>query len=190
VNAIRNTYRDWLRGETREAAASMQDIPTGDSTQAHVEAQEAAEKLIRALPSEYKKVALMQARGLTRAEMEEKGFTRRTIDESRARIKQLRKLLPDTHEFKRVLRTPMLPASDDTEESQPQIDKDIAQLEAMPKHGKDCPPCWLCKWFEGYMPVGRVSVRMQIQEPEVRDAIANTEARKVEIAEGVRNGLL
>jgi hypothetical protein len=60
----------------------------------------------------------------------------------------------------------------------------------MPKHGKDCIPCWLCKWYEGYMPAERKSVRMEIKEPEVHDAIAATEAEKVRIAQEVRDGNL
>jgi hypothetical protein len=190
VNAVRDAHKAWSKGELREAADYVAEIPTGDTTQAHVEAQDTAAKLASALPKAYRKIALMQVQGFTRAEMEERGFTRREIDEARVRIKQLKKLMPDSHEFRKILRTPMLASSDDEQAAQPRIDRDIEQLEAMPKHGKDCIPCWLCKWYEGYMPAERKSVRMEIKEPEVHDAIAATEAEKVRIAQEVRDGLL
>jgi hypothetical protein len=39
------------------------------------------------------------------------------------------------------------------------------------------------------MPDGKRSVRMEIEDAEVREAVKNTEARKIEIAQQVRDGL-
>lgn len=199
VGAVRNAKQAWLRGEAREASEFMSEIPTGDTTLAHVEAQEAATKLILALPFEYKKVAKLQMQGFTREEMMAKGVSKDTIDNTRARIKQLRRLLPDDHEYRRTLRAYRAPSSDHPQGGeedgvsnthQSRIDREIEQLEAMPKHGKDCPPCWRCKWFEGYMPALHVSMRLPITEPEVALAVSKTEAEKVRIAREVRDGNL
>lgn len=190
VNAVRDAYKQWQRNELRNGAGVVDEIPTGDSTLATVEAWEAATKLAAALPPDYRRVAWLDAQGYTRAEMERRGLPRRTINETRARIKQLRKLVPDEHEYKRVIRTPAATASDHDERAPAAVDKDIEQLEATPSHGADCPPCWLCKYFYGYLPGEHRRVRMVIQEPEVRDAVRDTEARKVEIAERVRYGRL
>ena len=66
----------------------------------------------------------------------------------------------------------------------------LEKLEFSPAAGKDCPPCWRCMWFEGYMPAGKRETRMKIEEAEVREAVKNTEARKIEIAQQVRDGIL
>jgi len=39
------------------------------------------------------------------------------------------------------------------------------------------------------MPAGKRSVRLDIEDAEIRIAVNNTEARKVEIAQQVRDGL-
>lgn len=187
VNAVKHAFRDWYRGELKEGVMQLNEIPTGDTTQAGAEALEAANKLMQALPYEYRRVAILQMKGYTWPEMVKRGVRQRTIDEARVRIKQLRKLLPDDHEYSKTIRRAgiqpktLRPAA---------IDTHIAQLEAMPKHGKDCPPCWRCKWFEGYLPGPYKSMRMPIQELEVRDAVRETEARKIAIAKEVRNGNL
>jgi DNA-directed RNA polymerase specialized sigma24 family protein len=187
LNAVKDAYKNYLRGEVRNAAESENEIPTGDTTQATVEALEAAGKLISALPKEYKKAAVLIAQGYTRAEIMERGVSHDTLYETRVRIKQLRRLIPDAHEYRRVLRA-MPTSSDDPARAAP-IDREMAaQLEFSPAHGKDCPACWRCKYFEGFLPGIYKPVRMQIQESEVRDAVRDTEARKIEIAEKVRNG--
>ena len=104
VNAVRDAYKAWMRYETREAAEAISDIPTGDTTLSSAEAYSSARALWRALPAEYRRVTVLEEAGYTRAEMEGRGITRRTIDEARARIAQLRKLLPDPYEYTRVLR--------------------------------------------------------------------------------------
>ena len=66
---------------------------------------------------------------------------------------------------------------------------ELEQLDFAPPAGKDCPPCWRCMWFEGFMPDGKRSTRMGIEDAEVREAVQSTEARKIEIAQRVRSGL-
>jgi hypothetical protein len=41
----------------------------------------------------------------------------------------------------------------------------------------------------GFLPDGKRSTRMDIVDPEVLEAVSQTEARKIEIAQQVRSGL-
>jgi hypothetical protein len=187
VNAVKDAMKAWRRGEKRQGATQLNDIPTGDSTLARVEAEDAATKLMAALPPEYKRVATLLQQGYTRAEMIKQGVDQYVIDQARLRIKQLRKLLPDDHEYRRALRR----VHTDSNTMAPRgIDREISQLEAMPKQGQDCPPCWRCKWFDGYMPGDHVPMHMPITERSVKAAVLWTERRKIKIAQEVRNGLL
>ena len=68
------------------------------------------------------------------------------------------------------------------------IDRKIEQLDFAPAHGKDCPPCWRCMWFEGFLPLGKRDTRMDIADDEVRAAVSSTEGQKILIAQQVRGG--
>jgi hypothetical protein len=70
------------------------------------------------------------------------------------------------------------------------IDKEIERLDFPPPSGKECPPCWRCRWYDGFMPGTSKTVRMPITEPAVKQAVMETEARKIDIAQQVRDGLL
>lgn len=190
INAVRDAYKKWTRGEQHSGAESLRDIPTGDTTLATVEAHEVATKLAAALPAAYREVARLHVYGYSRAEMETRGITKATIDAARARIRQLRRLLPEEHQYRRVILTTAYGDSDSAAFPRSAIDQEIEQLEAMPRHGADCPPCWKCKWFEGYLPGAHKRLGMAIQEPEVKEAVASIERRKVEIAKSVRQHTL
>jgi hypothetical protein len=192
MNAVRDAYKAWARGENRNGSELLAEIPTGDTTLATVEAWESALKLSKALPPVYRKIAQLHAQGYTRAEINDRGFSKRDIDESRERIRQLRKLVPDDHEYRRVLRTAPTQGSDDVSGELSEIDVQLEQLDWTPSvsAGKDCPPCWRCKWFEGYMPGKRKAVQMPIVEPVVAEAVRNTEREKIRIAKEVRDGNL
>ena len=77
---------------------------------------------------------------------------------------------------------------DESEAQMSSIDIEIEQLDFAPPAGKDCPPCWRCMYCEGFMPDGKRATRMDIEDLEVREAVKNTEARKIEIAQQVRSG--
>lgn len=185
LSAIKHAYRDWLNGEARNSAEAMAEIPSGDDTIATVQAHSAVRALMRALPRAYRRVAIMQMQGFTRAEMMEKGVSERTISAARERIKQLRRLIPETSEYRHVLRT--MPAAAPDELAQPgTIDREIEQLEFAPPAGKECPPCWRCRWYDGFLPQGKKSIKMETHDEDVRIAIQTTEKRKIEIARWVR----
>src|ERR1700680_403822 len=178
MNAIKEAHRNWARGAGLNSVEQLSDIPTGDATFAAAEAKSAAAALIRALPTEYKRVAKMLMEGYTRTEMMAAGLSHDTIYQARQRIRQLRRLLPDAHEYRRTLRAAPAPSTDETG-ALSWIDKEIEALDFPPPHGKDCPPCWRCKWFEGYLPGSHVQVRMPITEPEGAQAVSDTEAEQI-----------
>lgn len=198
VNVVKNEYARWRRGELRNGAEMLDEIPTGDTTSAAAEALEAMDKLMAALTPTDKKVAQQLMLGRTRVEMMRDGLAHDQIYGARQRIKQLRRLIPNDHEYKKVVRAFRAPSDDhDTGEDdgisniqRSWIDREIEELEMMPRHGADCPPCWKCKWFEGYLPGAHKRVGMAIQEPEVAAAVAANEARKQEIAKRVRAGTI
>lgn len=190
VNAVRDAYKAWARGETRNSSESLSEIPTGDTTEVAAATQQAANALVNALTPEYRQVARMELQGYTRVEMMAAGLSHHTISQARARMKQLRRLLPDPSEYKIAIARPRYSDSDDSHYKGGQIDREIESLDFPPPSGSECPPCWRCLWFEGWLPAEHRSVRMQIIEPEVAKAVADTEARKVAIANEVRHGTL
>lgn len=191
MNAVRDAYKNLTRDALPGSAESIANLSDGDDTYNTAAAESSAKALIDALPPDSKRVAMLIMRGYTRSEMLAGGVPERAVNEARQRIKQLRKLLPE-HEVHTSMRTSRLPSLDDLDEDSQvepsSIDVKIAQLDFMPHAGKDCPPCWRCMWFEGFMPSGKLETRLKIEDQEVRDAVKNTEARKIEIAQQVRNG--
>jgi len=183
MNAVRNAYQDLRRHELPTSGDSIDQISSGeDPTYSTVAAESSAKALIDALVPVDKEIALLLMQGYTYREINRRGYANDAINGAQKRIKQLRRLVPDVARSKRMLQTPPSVDSDN-------IAVEIEQLDFPPHHGKDCPPCWRCMWFEGFMPAGKRSTRLDIEDVEVREAVKNTEARKVEIAQQVRDGL-
>jgi hypothetical protein len=80
-------------------------------------------------------------------------------------------------------------SSDDADDPLSEIDVALERLDFAPPAGKDCPPCFRCMWFYGFLPGDKRSTRMNIEDIEIREAVKNTEVRKIEIAQQVRSGL-
>lgn len=57
--------------------------------------------------------------------------------------------------------------------------------DAQQKPGKECPPCWQCRYFDGWLPRGEVKP-VVCADPGVYEAIRNLNRRKIEIANYVR----
>ena len=189
MNAVRNAYQDLRRGSLPISSESIENMGGGDDTFNRAAAESSARALIDALSKSHRTVASLTARGFTRAEIIEMGVSKRTFDEAHQRIKQLRRLLPDVDGARLIARTIPQGSSDDADDKLSEIDMALEQLDFAPPAGMDCPPCWRCMWFEGFMPAGKRDTRMDIEDLEVREAVKNTEARKIEIAQQVRHGL-
>jgi hypothetical protein len=189
MNAVRNAYQALQRNELPPSAESIDQVGGADETYNKAAAESSAMALIGALTQSHKTVAVLTMRGYTREEMIERGMSKRTIDEAHQRIRQLRKLLPDLEGIRLIARTMPPVSSDEADDALSEIDVALEQLDFAPPAGKDCPPCWRCMWFEGFMPSGKRETRMEIEDKDVREAVKSTEARKIEIAQQVRDGL-
>jgi DNA-directed RNA polymerase specialized sigma24 family protein len=196
MNAVRDAYKNLTRGELPISEQSIDALTGGDDTHNISAASSAVDALLGALTPVDREIALLTMQGFTYREIwKQHGYPKKVIDDAHQRIKQLRRFLPDP-EVRVALRrgvtqrSPNLDELDDSTQSQASsIDIEIEQLDFAPPAGKDCPPCWRCMWFEGFMPDGKRSTRMDIEDLEVREAVKNTEARKIEIAQQVRNGV-
>jgi hypothetical protein len=63
----------------------------------------------------------------------------------------------------------------------------------MPLHRytKDCPPCWRCRYFDGWLPVNEAAIFIHAKaalEPEIAAALLRLDTNKVRIAKWVRSG--
>jgi hypothetical protein len=190
MNAVRDAYKTLQRDELPTSVESMESFGGADETYNIAEAESAARALIDALTPAHKEVAVLTMHGYTYEEMVGRGIPERVVKEAHRRIKQLRRLLPDTDGARLIARTLPATLSDDAESAPAEIDTALEQLDFAPATGKDCPPCWRCMWFEGFMPDGKRSTRMEIADLEVRAAVKGTEARKIDIAQRVRGNTI
>ena len=194
MNAVRDAYKNLTREELLTSEQSISTLVGGDDTHNIAAAESAASALVGGLTPVDREIASLTMQGFTRREMVRLGYNQYVVDNAHRRIKQLRRLLPDD-EVRVAIRSGVTPQRVNPDELDPSqherssIDIEIAQLDFAPPAGKDCPPCWRCMWFEGFMPAGKRDTRMGIEDQEVREAVKNTEARKIEIAQQVRAGI-
>jgi DNA-directed RNA polymerase specialized sigma24 family protein len=189
MNAVRDGYKVLRRGELPLSDESIDQMASADPTYDAVAAESSAKALIDALTPVDKEIAILVMEGYTYREINKRGYASDAINGAQKRIKQLRRLLPEESRSKRLIQTTAAAVSDDAGDQLSGIDAELERLEFAPPAGKDCPPCWRCMWFEGFMPSGKRATRMEIEDPEVREAVKVTEARKIEIAQRVRDGL-
>ena len=79
------------------------------------------------------------------------------------------------------VQAPQVYATDDVERAI----TERTEIEAPQKLGKECPPCWRCRWFDGWLPLREVRP-MAYDDFEVTAACKAIDQRKVEIAHFVR----
>jgi DNA-directed RNA polymerase specialized sigma24 family protein len=191
MNAVRHAHQDLKRNELPSSDESITAIAGGgDETYNTVAAESSATAIISALPPPYKEVALLTMKGYTTEEIMSKGIPHNVVQNSRARIKQLRRMMLDEDSMRRIVRRMSTTSSDELSEQLSPIDIELEQLDFAPPAGKDCPPCWRCMWFEGFMPAGKRDVRMDIEDLAVREAVKSTETRKAQIAQQVRDSTI
>jgi RNA polymerase sigma factor (sigma-70 family) len=195
VGAIRNARRAWENGETHEATELTEAIAVPDDTSIKAELLQVEERInacINALAPKEQAIAVKQVNGWTRDEIAaELHVSAREVSQVRNKLAPLQKYIPDSRDWKRIVRKATVTDSDDMSDELASIDRDIERVEFAPPAGKDCPPCWRCKWFEGYMPVGKYKVPlMRVVEPAIRAAVLEVEARKLNIAMAVRGGTI
>lgn len=186
MNAVRNAYQDLQRNALPTSAESIEGFGGVDETYKIAEAESSAKVLINALTQSHKTVAVMTMRGYTRAEMIESGISKRSIDEAHQRIRKLRRLLPDVEGIRLVARTMPPISSDDADDRLSGIDVALEQLDAPPPHGKECPPCIHCNWWEFSYRAGKSPQVAATADPDIIEAQRNILQRKIEISANVQ----
>lgn len=62
-------------------------------------------------------------------------------------------------------------------------------LNALPRGAKDCPPCWRCRYYDGWLPADEDEVDASANaalEPEIAESCRRLDRNKVRIAHWVR----
>lgn len=185
VGAIRDARKAYERGELKHPEAP-ETIAAPDDVAWDIEAREAIRHICRSMDERDKRIVRLSMEGMEQAGIAERtGVPLRTVER---KLTRLRAMIPERIQFQATRRGSGDYNSDEHREES-EIDKEIERLEFAPPAGKDCPPCWRCKWFDGYVPDKNTIRRIPIQvEPEIRAAVLNTEARKIEIAYACRKG--
>lgn len=104
----------------------------------------------------------------------------------RAKIRALRDQIPELPYLSAPhvsARTRKHKDSDGSEGELSPGDRSVARIDFVPEAGKDCPPCWRCKWFDGWAPASYKPTKLA--DPEVQLAVQRTEAAKIEIANNI-----
>jgi RNA polymerase sigma factor (sigma-70 family) len=191
MGAIRNAYRDYLRGEIRNGTTKIvENMGAKDDPEYNVVLRDAVSVLASNMDEIDRAIVQLSLNGKNQREVREAlSIDARTIER---RLAKMREQIPASAHTNTILRRVVSSAhSGPSEYTQSSIDKEIAALEFAPPQGKECPPCWRCKWFEGYMPgKGNRHYRFNLNEADVAEAVASTESEKVRIAQEVRDGLL
>src|ERR1700728_2832269 len=176
MNAVRDAYKALQRGELPLSDDSIENLGGADSTYNIVEAESSVAAISAGLTRTERRIAVMTMEGYTKSDMLDRGVREIDIRDARSTIKRMRELLPDESNYRILIRTPSATSSDDLEDSPSSIDMELEQLDFAPPAGKDCPPCWRCCYFLGFLPDGKRNTRMDIVDPEVLEAVSNTES--------------
>jgi RNA polymerase sigma factor (sigma-70 family) len=194
LGAIRNAYRDYLRGEIRHGTTDVvESMGAKDDPEYNTMLQDAVKTLAANMDEIDRAIVQLTLDGKSQREVHTAlSLDMRTVER---RLAKMRDQIPESAHANTILRRIVTPMAADmyegyNKDGESWIDKEIAALDFPPPSGKECPPCWRCKWFEGYMPGAGRSVRMPIQERSVKAAVLWTERRKIKIAQEVRDGNL
>lgn len=106
----------------------------------------------------------------------------------RAKISSLRLKIPELPHLSAPHVTARTARHKDSDSATPALSKgdhEIASIDFAPAEGKDCPPCFRCKYFDGWLPANYKPTKLA--DLEVQTAVQSTEARKIAIAEAVRD---
>lgn len=161
LGALRNARRSWQSGEGIRAENLSEHIPVADNALAHAEAMSAAQQLTQTATPEQCEVAILQAQGLTRAEIMKKlHVSKRTVDLARKHLSRLRRLMPDSSEVITALRTRASAGSNEGHKMA-KIDRDIEKLYKPELGGSSV-------FADDY----RMGERVRVKEEDIRNTVA------------------
>lgn len=192
TGAIRNARQQWARGEAKTVGDLVEEIPVPDVTLAAVENRSAAAGLVRALNAQEREIAYLRAEGYTRAQIRDKtGLSKRAQDTASKTIKQLRYLIPEPSELKRIVKREAVTESDELTSLPTNIDRTIAKLFGSSDQGAEH------AFADDYVQHGRVYVpeedcrgKMQVIPGSVgliEDYEGNEPTRRLLVNDGLRS---
>jgi DNA-directed RNA polymerase specialized sigma24 family protein len=180
---LRAAARRWRKGERSHIDLTELDEAVPDETSALAEIQSEIDRACTEFGPVVTEIADRLLRTYTDRQLET-DYGRRAVTGARTLLRKLERKLGGSRPVVRVLR-----ARTTEPEHRPlaKIDHEIARIDFPPPEHAECPPCYRCLWWMGYLPNGRHDARMQVVEEDVRVALAAIEARKIEIANAVRS---
>lgn len=182
--AVNDGKRAGYRRQGEVSLESMLERPSPEDTEREIATLQAAEAAYSALDPTEQEIVAGLAQGENMRELRKiaaSGTTRRMFN----KLRRLSELLPDLP-APRSVRRASAGESDDGADKLAAIDHEIERMLRRPATERaDCPVCWRCCWFEGLTPKNYHAPK-HIVEPDVLQAVRDTEARKIKIANGER----
>lgn len=187
MEALKDARRSFKQGEYVTAEEFNHEMAIPDDTSIRAETFEAA-IIIAASFSDREHMLLtdFMAGASWREIMRTHHASGQEVGNITRKFNRLRSLIPERHERQRMLRTVSNPGQSERETP---IDRELARLEMPPTAGKECPPCWRCMWFQGFLPAVYTQRITTPADAEVQAAIWRTEAEKIKIATAIQAGV-
>jgi len=188
IRALKKARREY-RSDNRSSRAKplLDSISIQDDTLVQASAASTADVLERALnPQELTVLRVMDANNWSfHKAVRVCGLSSYEGEILRMQLKKIKDELPTLREWRKPMLRRVIDSDDLKQGEQSPIDKEISQLDFPPEQGKDCPPCWKCRWYDGWTPVRYRPTRLA--DAEVQAAVQRTEAEKIRIADSVSN---
>lgn len=176
---LRAAAREWRKGERGLVDITALDETVPDETSALAEMQSEIEHAINLRGPAVAEAMSELIAGRANRDVE-RSYGRHTYELARKVAGKLERQLRNPRIAQRLLRAH---TTEPDNKRLAKIDHEIARIDFPPHERAECPVCWRCMYFYGYLPTGKHEARMKIVEPDIGEAIAATEKRKMQIAE-------
>lgn len=184
IEALKEARHLFKRGEHATSKELNFEMAVPDDTSIRAESLEAATIIIAAFTDrEHSLLTDLMGGASWREVIRTHHASSQEVGHVTRKLAHLRELLPERRSLQRVVRR----STADVSMAEPEIDRQIAQLDLPPPIGKECPPCFRCRWFDGFLSA-TYEPKSTVEEPEIQQAIWNTEAAKLRIAAEIQAG--
>jgi hypothetical protein len=193
MDALRAARRAFKRGEYVTAEEFNQEMAVPDDTSVRAQAVEAADILAAAFSDREHLLLADVMVGMSWRDVARKhNASGQEVGGVTRKLNRLRDLIPSRQEVQRTIRkfAPSFHMDASEPGRETQIDRDLARLEFPPPHSKDCPPCWRCLWYMGFMPAKYTKRTTAPADADVQAAVWAIENRKIAIAGAIQSGTL
>lgn len=162
------------------------ELGTPDDVIINASAMSTAELLLRHFNADERKALQIIENGDTRKVAKKLKWSAYQERAFRAKINALHEKLPELPHLSAPHVSARAPKHKDSDTAITELspgDREVARIDFVPAPGADCPPCWKCRWYDGWLPAAYKPTKLA--DPEVQMAVQNTEASKIEIANNV-----